>query len=462
MSRLLSREEVGCKLESLWAADEAGRKLAHWVDRLQGGRADGKSPSDFNPAQLAKGVGIEKEHTSNPTLAKEISMDHLVEDPNYYKKLPVMEEAELGDILELAKKAGVIFAGMDKEAFGIVDTRNALRGIYHAPGKVMNFLKGVGSKPAAFKPKLTPFKETANMLGEPALARHVPIAKAPVKDPMLENLGKPEPKWKQMQNARNAAPAPKAPVAPASTAEAEAQFFGKQQLPAEGGAPKPKYKHVSPIEEQRARESLGNALRNNPEAMRAAGFNYPGPHEIDFKHLTSTGPKHTPIAPHAQAPGRVVPNEAPVPATAPAAQVPVAPARQAVPNAALPAQAPVTPARQGAVPEVPVAPAGQLAPNPAAAGAAPAAAQAPGQVVPRKGGITPGQIAAYGLAGLVPYAGYKGIQAAPDAVRGLDTYLSSPTSFGGEQGVAEGFSPTYVGYGNSPYGPGIANMGVGG
>lgn len=42
-------------------------------------------------SQLKIGISVEKEHTKNEKLAKEIAMDHLVEDPNYYTKLSKIE-----------------------------------------------------------------------------------------------------------------------------------------------------------------------------------------------------------------------------------------------------------------------------------------------------------------------------------------------------------------------------------
>lgn len=41
--------------------------------------------------QLAKGVKVELEHTSNRAIAREIALDHLKEDPAYYDKLAVVE-----------------------------------------------------------------------------------------------------------------------------------------------------------------------------------------------------------------------------------------------------------------------------------------------------------------------------------------------------------------------------------
>jgi DNA repair exonuclease SbcCD ATPase subunit len=59
---------------------------------IQGGRADGKPDSEFDSKQVAKGIAIEKEHTKNESLAKEIAKDHLSEIPDYYDKLEKMEK----------------------------------------------------------------------------------------------------------------------------------------------------------------------------------------------------------------------------------------------------------------------------------------------------------------------------------------------------------------------------------
>lgn len=49
------------------------------------------SPRSVNQDQLAIGTKVETEHTSNPTLAVEIALAHLREDPRYYAKLERME-----------------------------------------------------------------------------------------------------------------------------------------------------------------------------------------------------------------------------------------------------------------------------------------------------------------------------------------------------------------------------------
>ena len=46
-----------------------------------------RDPADFDLAQLAAGTRHEKEHTSDPQVARRIAMDHLAEDGDYYRKL---------------------------------------------------------------------------------------------------------------------------------------------------------------------------------------------------------------------------------------------------------------------------------------------------------------------------------------------------------------------------------------
>ena len=48
--------------------------------------------SRFHPAELAKGVKMEMEHTDSHTIALEIAKDHLSELPDYYSRLEKMEK----------------------------------------------------------------------------------------------------------------------------------------------------------------------------------------------------------------------------------------------------------------------------------------------------------------------------------------------------------------------------------
>lgn len=62
-------------------------------DRIRGGRADKMKPSDFDPRQLSIGSDHEREHTDDDAIAREIAMDHLAEDEDYYRKLKMVEKA---------------------------------------------------------------------------------------------------------------------------------------------------------------------------------------------------------------------------------------------------------------------------------------------------------------------------------------------------------------------------------
>jgi predicted metal-dependent hydrolase len=49
--------------------------------------------TDFDQAELEKGVQVEKEHTNNEYVAKIIAKDHLKEIPDYYARLTKMEKS---------------------------------------------------------------------------------------------------------------------------------------------------------------------------------------------------------------------------------------------------------------------------------------------------------------------------------------------------------------------------------
>jgi hypothetical protein len=61
-------------------------------DKIPGGKADKRDPSQFDPISLRKGLLIELEHTDDLGLALEIAMDHLTEDERYYDALEVTEK----------------------------------------------------------------------------------------------------------------------------------------------------------------------------------------------------------------------------------------------------------------------------------------------------------------------------------------------------------------------------------
>ena len=81
----MSLEPQGDEVEQIAQdKEEAG-------EELEGGLADGKSPSEFDPEQILKGMKVELEHTDDPMKAVEIAMDHLAELPDYYDHLERME-----------------------------------------------------------------------------------------------------------------------------------------------------------------------------------------------------------------------------------------------------------------------------------------------------------------------------------------------------------------------------------
>lgn len=84
---------------SSWSEAEKGADRAKYIitkteksiERIPGGLASGKNPADFDPEQLEIGMKVELEHSGDADMAREIAMDHLIEDSDYYRKLAVME-----------------------------------------------------------------------------------------------------------------------------------------------------------------------------------------------------------------------------------------------------------------------------------------------------------------------------------------------------------------------------------
>jgi hypothetical protein len=72
-------------------------------DLLQGGKAENKSPLEYDPDQVKMGIEVEKEHTDNPMVAVEIATDHLEEIPDYYTRLKKMEDDAKANGEELPK-----------------------------------------------------------------------------------------------------------------------------------------------------------------------------------------------------------------------------------------------------------------------------------------------------------------------------------------------------------------------
>lgn len=104
-----------------------GARARKWKDALPGGLADKKTPKDFGPKALAKGIEVELEHTSDIDLATEIAMDHLTEDPKYYTKLAKMERGRQRNGHERQQNGiGTFIGGMVVGAVGVLGTQYAM------------------------------------------------------------------------------------------------------------------------------------------------------------------------------------------------------------------------------------------------------------------------------------------------------------------------------------------------
>ena len=64
--------------------EQIAQDKAEVGELIPGGKGEGKSPLEFSPDQIKKGMKVEMEHTDDPMLSLEIALDHLTEDPEYY------------------------------------------------------------------------------------------------------------------------------------------------------------------------------------------------------------------------------------------------------------------------------------------------------------------------------------------------------------------------------------------
>ena len=89
----------------------SSKKEPEYPDQIPGGLADNGPPKNVDPVQVEKGLRVEHEHTSDlPDIAREITYDHLTEDPNYYTKLEKMEKNAWGLVAE--RVARLFIAGL--------------------------------------------------------------------------------------------------------------------------------------------------------------------------------------------------------------------------------------------------------------------------------------------------------------------------------------------------------------
>ena len=81
----------GLTTQAATSKEALEKLIQNYQDSLPGGKADARSPKDFDSHQLMLGVDVELEHTDDPKVALEIAIDHLTEDSKYYTKLQKME-----------------------------------------------------------------------------------------------------------------------------------------------------------------------------------------------------------------------------------------------------------------------------------------------------------------------------------------------------------------------------------
>lgn len=98
-------------------------------DIIPGGLADKKPDSDFDPKALKEGIKVEMEHTSDPNIAKEISKDHITENPGYYAALKTMERK-----LEGRKfKKSALVKGVKQRLFPVGQEQKEHKAIFGKP-----------------------------------------------------------------------------------------------------------------------------------------------------------------------------------------------------------------------------------------------------------------------------------------------------------------------------------------
>lgn len=88
------------------------------MNKLIGGIGDKTKESEVCPIQLQMGIETEMEHTNDADKAREIALDHLTEDPQYYSKLEKMEHGDgnMKSFKEMLAKGKPVKEGMFKDA----------------------------------------------------------------------------------------------------------------------------------------------------------------------------------------------------------------------------------------------------------------------------------------------------------------------------------------------------------
>jgi hypothetical protein len=107
-------------------------------DALVGGLGDDTEDKEFDKKQLEMGIEVEKEHTPDLKIRKEISKDHLTENKNYYDYLKKMEKKMDSD--EKKAQFVVFLTKLAQEHDSIGDADGAMR-IDELTGDIASKLK---------------------------------------------------------------------------------------------------------------------------------------------------------------------------------------------------------------------------------------------------------------------------------------------------------------------------------
>ncbi len=77
-------------------------------DLLPGGVGDHTDPETLDPRQLEVGILVQRQHTNNLAIAKQIAVDHLTQHPKYYTKLIRAGLVDEKPALKLARANGIL------------------------------------------------------------------------------------------------------------------------------------------------------------------------------------------------------------------------------------------------------------------------------------------------------------------------------------------------------------------
>lgn len=114
------------------------------------GLSSGHKESEFDKEQLNIGTSIEMEHTKDQSIAKQIAMDHLVEDKDYYKKLLTFVEIKKNPSFEVPPR-------LRKVGYSTNDWGEFLRLPYTKKDKILNLAsKGTSSQDISSKVAVSP------------------------------------------------------------------------------------------------------------------------------------------------------------------------------------------------------------------------------------------------------------------------------------------------------------------